>query len=57
MSAGLAPIFPYPFYYLTYDWFASANITVPHDTPVNYADAIRCNVRRPPQGSLALVSA
>ena len=51
---GLAPIFPYTFYHLTHDWFVAADIPVANDTAVHYADAIRCNVRRPPQGSLQL---
>ncbi|WP_218832466.1 hypothetical protein, partial [Hafnia paralvei] len=42
---GLAPIFPYTFYHLTHDWFVAADIPVANDTPVHYADAIRCNVR------------
>ncbi|MER3777303.1 hypothetical protein J8763_23750, partial [Klebsiella pneumoniae] len=42
---GLAPIFPYTFYHLTHYWFAAADIPVANDTPVHYADAIRCNVR------------
>lgn len=54
--AGLAPIFPYTFYHLTHYWFAAADIPVANDTPVHYADAIRCNVRRPPQGSLPLLT-
>ncbi|MCD2461730.1 hypothetical protein ACHHZ9_25195, partial [Enterobacter cloacae complex sp. 2024EL-00232] len=41
---GLAPIFPYTFYHLTHDWFVAADIPVANDTPVHYADAIRCNV-------------
>ena len=53
---GLAPIFPYTFYHLTHDWFVAADIPVANDTPVHYADAIRCNVRRPPQGSLPLLT-
>lgn len=53
---GLAPIFPYTFYHLTHDWFVAADIPVGNDTPVHYADAIRCNVRRPPQGSLPLLT-
>ena len=55
-SAGLAPIFPYTFYHLTHDWFVAADIPVGNDIPVHYADAIRCNVRRPPQGSLPLLT-
>lgn len=55
-AAGLAPIFPYTFYHLTHYWFAAADIPVANDTPVHYADAIRCNVRRPPQGSLPLLT-
>ncbi|BBT69024.1 hypothetical protein WP8S18E06_03230 [Klebsiella sp. WP8-S18-ESBL-06] len=55
-TAGLAPIFPYTFYHLTHYWFAAADIPVANDTPVHYADAIRCNVRRPPQGSLPLLT-
>lgn len=54
--SGLAPIFPYTFYHLTHDWFVAADIPVANDTPVHYADAIRCNVRRPPQGSLPLLT-
>ncbi|BDA56545.1 hypothetical protein NUITMVR1_42040 [Raoultella ornithinolytica] len=54
--SGLAPIFPYTFYHLTHYWFAAADIPVANDTPVHYADAIRCNVRRPPQGSLPLLT-
>ncbi|STB57743.1 Uncharacterised protein [Citrobacter freundii] len=53
---GLAPIFPYTFYHLTHYWFAAADIPVANDTPVHYADAIRCNVRRPPRGSLPLLT-
>ncbi|MVT05858.1 L-tyrosine/L-tryptophan isonitrile synthase family protein [Raoultella sp. 10-1] len=53
---GLAPIFPYTFYHLTHYWFAAADIPVGNDIPVHYADAIRCNVRRPPQGSLPLLT-
>ncbi len=56
MLCGLAPIFPYTFYHLTHYWFAAADIPVANDTPVHYADAIRCNVRRPPQGSLPLLT-
>ena len=56
MVPGLAPIFPYTFYHLTHDWFVAADIPVANDTPVHYADAIRCNVRRPPQGSLPLLT-
>lgn len=55
-GTGLAPIFPYTFYHLTHYWFAAADIPVANDTPVHYADAIRCNVRRPPQGSLPLLT-
>ena len=55
-TSGLAPIFPYTFYHLTHYWFAAADIPVANDTPVHYADAIRCNVRRPPQGSLPLLT-
>ncbi|MCD2460943.1 hypothetical protein ACHHZ9_20285, partial [Enterobacter cloacae complex sp. 2024EL-00232] len=44
-QTGLAPIFPYTFYHLTHDWFVAADIPVANDTPVHYADAIRCNVR------------
>lgn len=55
-AIGLAPIFPYTFYHLTHDWFVAADIPVANDTPVHYADAIRCNVRRPPQGSLPLLT-
>ncbi len=54
LPTGLTPIFPYTFYHLTHYWFAAADIPVANDTPVHYADAIRCNVRRPPQGSLPL---
>ncbi len=53
---GLAPIFPDTFYRLTHYWFAAADIPVANDTPAHYADAIRCNVRRPPQGSLPLLT-
>ena len=56
VPTGLAPIFPYTFYHLTHYWFAAADIPVANDTPVHYADAIRCNVRRPPQGSLPLLT-
>lgn len=56
IRTGLAPIFPYTFYHLTYYWFAAADIPVANDTPVHYADAIRCNVRRPPRGSLPLLT-
>ncbi|WP_179289131.1 hypothetical protein, partial [Hafnia paralvei] len=45
IGIGLAPIFPYTFYHLTHDWFVAADIPVANDTPVHYADAIRCNVR------------
>ena len=54
--AGLAPIFPYTFYHLTHYWFAAADIPVANDTPVHYADAIRYNARRPPRGSLPLLT-
>ena len=47
---GLAPIFPYTFYHLTHDWFVAADI------PVHYADAIRYNVQRLPQGFLPLLT-
>lgn len=53
-QVGLAPIFPYTFYRLTHYWFAAADIPVANDIPVRYADAIRCNVRKPLQGSLPL---
>ncbi|BBJ61013.1 hypothetical protein EATA6166_45350 (plasmid) [Enterobacter asburiae] len=53
---GLAPIFPYTFYHLTHYWFDAADIPVANDTPVHYADAFRCNVRRPPRGSLPLLT-
>lgn len=53
---GLAPIFPYTFYHLTHYWFSAADIPVANGIPVHYADAIRCNVRRPPQGSLPLLA-
>ena len=53
---GLAPIFPDTFYRLTHYWFAAADIPVANDIPVHCADAIRCNVRRPPQGSLPLLT-
>lgn len=53
---GLAPIFPYTFYHLTHYWFAAADIPVANDIPVHYADAIRCSVRRPPQGFLPLLT-
>ena len=53
---GLAPIFPYTFYHLTHHWFAAADIPVVNDIPVHYADAILYNVRRPPQGSLPLLT-
>lgn len=55
-SVGLAPIFPDTFYRLTHYWFAAADIPVANDIPVHCADAIRCNVRRPPQGSLPLLT-
>ena len=55
-EAGLAPIFPDTFYRLTHYWFAAADIPVANDIPVHCADAIRCNVRRPPQGSLPLLT-
>jgi hypothetical protein len=42
------PIFPYTFYHLTHDWFVAADI------PVHYADAIRYNVQRLPQGFSAV---
>lgn len=54
--SGLAPIFPDTFYRLTHYWFAAADIPVANDIPVHCADAIRCNVRRPPQGSLPLLT-
>ena len=53
---GLAPIFPDTFYRFTHYWFAAADIPVANDIPVHCADAIRCNVRRPPQGSLPLLT-
>ncbi len=56
VTRGLAPIFPYTFYHLIHHWFAAADIHVANDIPVHYADAIRCNVRRPPQGSLPLLT-
>ena len=56
MVDGLAPIFPDTFYRLTHYWFAAADIPVANDIPVHCADAIRCNVRRPPQGSLPLLT-
>jgi hypothetical protein len=46
----LAPIFPYTFYHLTHDWFVAADI------PVHYADAIRYNIQRLPQGFLPLLT-
>ncbi len=49
-------MFPYTFYHLTHYWFVAADIPVVNDIPVHYADAIRCNVRRPPQGSLPLLT-
>lgn len=55
-NTGLAPIFPDTFYRLTHYWFAAADIPVANDIPVHCADAIRCNVRRPPQGSLPLLT-
>ncbi|STR35027.1 SD repeat-containing cell surface protein [Klebsiella grimontii] len=55
-TSGLAPIFPDTFYRLTHYWFAAADIPVANDIPVHCADAIRCNVRRPPQGSLPLLT-
>lgn len=54
--SGLAPIFPYTFYHLTHYWYAAADIPVANDIPAHYADAIRYNVRRPPQGSLPLLT-
>ena len=54
--SGLAPIFPDTFYRFTHYWFAAADIPVANDIPVHCADAIRCNVRRPPQGSLPLLT-
>lgn len=56
IDGGLAPIFPDTFYRLTHYWFAAADIPVANDIPVHCADAIRCNVRRPPQGSLPLLT-
>lgn len=53
---GLAPIFQYTIYHLTHYWFAAADIPAANDIPEHYADAIRCNVRRPPQGSLPLLT-
>ena len=53
---GLAPIFPYTFYRLTHYWFVAADIPVANGIPVHCADAIRCNVRRPPQDSLPLLT-
>lgn len=53
---GLAPIFPYTFYHLTHYWFAASGIPVANDIPAHYADAIRYNARRPPQGSLPLLT-
>ena len=47
-SKWIGPIFPYTFIRLTHDWFVAADIPVANDTLVHYADAIRCNVRRPP---------
>ena len=56
ISMWIAPIFPDTFYRLTHYWFAAADIPVENDIPVHCADAIRCNVRRPPQGSLPLLT-
>ncbi|OUE75662.1 hypothetical protein AZ013_000631 [Citrobacter freundii] len=56
ISLGLAPIFPYTFYRLTHYWFVAADIPVANGIPVHCADAIRCNVRRPPQDSLPLLT-
>ena len=56
IANGLAPIFPDTFYRFTHYWFAAADIPVANDIPVHCADAIRCNVRRPPQGSLPLLT-
>ena len=53
---GLAPIFPYTFYHLTNSWFGAVDIPVANDTPVHYADTIRCNVLRPQPGSLPLLT-
>ena len=52
----LVPIFPDTFYRLTHYWFAAVDIPVANDTPVHYADAIRCNIRRPLQSSLPLLT-
>ena len=52
----LAPIFPYTFYHLTHYWFAAADIPVANDTPVHYADAIRYNIQRLPQGFFTAVN-
>lgn len=35
---------------------AAADIPEANDIPVSYADDIRCNARRPPQGSLPLLT-
>jgi hypothetical protein len=38
------------FYHLTHDWFVAADI------PVHYADAIRYNIQRLPQGFFTAVN-
>ncbi len=55
-TVWIGPYISIHFYHLTHYWFAAADIPVANDTPVHYADAIRCNVRRPPQGSLPLLT-
>ena len=47
----IGPYISRHFYRFTHYWFAAADIPVANDIPVHCADAIRCNVRRPPQGS------
>lgn len=54
MMAGLAPIFPYTIYHLTYYWSDAADIHAVNGTPAHCADAIRYSVRTPPQGTSLL---
>ena len=51
---GLAPIFPYTIYHLTYYWSDAADIQAVNGTPAHCADAIRYSVRTPPQGTSLL---
>ena len=56
LAEWIGPYISRHFYRFTHYWFAAADIPVANDIPVHCADAIRCNVRRPPQGSLPLLT-